>query len=426
MKRILLITAAAALAVTAAGGKDASRPPQEAETFLTDVPAVSFDVVQGRPTADSITLNIRSAGARSGVVECGEIRQPFTVEAGGTAEVRLSGLAPGRREWKIGSCHGSFRTARRPGEPFTFTAQADSHLDGSCIPELYRTMLANIASENPDFNIDLGDTFMTGKHPSRESAAKQYLAQRYYFGLIGNHVPLFLVLGNHDGEEVKRAGETELADWSRSMRMKYFSNPEPDGFYTGNNRHLQNYYAWNWGDALFVVLDPYTYSTSTHGGRDLENMTLGDEQFSWLEKTLRESSAGFKFIFIHQLTGGLGAGNRGGAEAAHLHQWARVHELLRRHHVDIVFHGHDHFYARQETDGVIYQLVPQGATRNFRRHFAEEYGYKEGDFLPNDGHLLVSVSPAKVTVSYIASAVESMARRGAVNGEVKKTYSLQK
>lgn len=41
---------------------------------------------------------------------------------------------------------------------------------------------------------------MTEKHPNRESAAKQYVAQRYYFGQIGHSAPLYLVLGNHDGE----------------------------------------------------------------------------------------------------------------------------------------------------------------------------------------------------------------------------------
>jgi hypothetical protein len=97
----------------------------------------------------------------------------------------------------------TFHAQRQPGSTFVFTVQADSHLDGNASPELYRRMLANTLADLPDFHIDLGDTFMTDKHPSRDSAAKQYLAQRYYLGLIGQSAPVFLVLGNHDGEDGK-------------------------------------------------------------------------------------------------------------------------------------------------------------------------------------------------------------------------------
>ena len=47
-----------------------------------------------------------------------------------------------------------------------------------------------------------------------------------------------------------------LALWSNTMRKRYFPNPVPDGFYTGNTTKdrfaglLQDYYAWEWGDAL--------------------------------------------------------------------------------------------------------------------------------------------------------------------------------
>ena len=53
--------------------------------------------------------------------------------------------------------------------------------------------LANALADAPDFHVDLGDTFMTEKHASRESAARQYVAQRYYFGLISHSAPLYLV-----------------------------------------------------------------------------------------------------------------------------------------------------------------------------------------------------------------------------------------
>jgi hypothetical protein len=54
--------------------------------------------------------------------------------------------------------------------------------------------------------------------------------------------------------------------WANALRKKYFPNPRPDGFYTGNATPdktaglLENYYAWEWSDALFVVLDPFWFT----------------------------------------------------------------------------------------------------------------------------------------------------------------------
>ena len=183
------------------------------------------------------------------------------------------------RSAQTNSAEFTFHTARPPGSTFTFTITADSHLDEHTDPALYQRTLANALADAPDFHIDLGDTFMTEKHPSREEAAKQYLAQRYYFGQLCQSAPLFLVLGNHDGESPRGRGSDadSLAVWSNLMRKRYFPNPVPDSFYTGNaTKHpeaglLQDYYAWEWGDALFVVLDPFWFTqTPARQQRQLE------------------------------------------------------------------------------------------------------------------------------------------------------------
>ncbi len=67
----------------------------------------------------------------------------------------------------------------------------------------------NQRADQPDFMIDLGDTFMTDKYSPTRRLQPQYLAQRYYFSLLGQTSPLYLVLGNHDGEGAlaRRIGE---------------------------------------------------------------------------------------------------------------------------------------------------------------------------------------------------------------------------
>ena len=205
--------------------------------------------------------------------------------------------------------------------------------------------------------------------------------------------------------------------------------------------YLQNYYAWRWGDAQFIVLDPYWSTTSR--GRSVDEgwrWTLGKTQYDWLRNTLESSEAVFKFVFIHNLVGGNDEAARGGAEAAKFFEWGGydfngaytfddhrpgfekpIHHLLADNGVSVVFHGHDHFFARQEVDGVVYQLVPQpghaskqrprgqsdgrrgGGSAGNARRMAADYGYDSGDILSGSGCLRIAVSPDESTVDFLLS-----------------------
>jgi hypothetical protein len=52
------------------------------------------------------------------------------------------------------------------------------------------------------------------------------------------------------------------------------------------------------------------------------------------------------------------------------------------------------------------------------------YGYREGDVLPNSGHLRVRVAPDGVTVEYVRSATSDLERQGIRNGEVAFRYAI--
>jgi len=373
--------------------------------FRTDVPDHPLDIILGRPTQNSITLSVLAYRDLEGYIAYGTQEGKYTSETpqrrfpkGQPVEVVLAELTANTRyDYQFRSREsvaaaspatgdGTFCTARPAGSPFTFTITADSHLDERTDPALYRQTLTNALADAPDFHIDLGGTFMTEKHPGRETAARQYLAQRFYFGLIGRSAPLFLVLGNHDGEGSRWHDGTadSLAVWSNRMRKLYYPNPVPDSFYTGNETQeplaglLQNYYAWQWGDALFIVLDPFWHTPRQRGADDNWNRTLGAAQYQWLQQTLEQSRAAFKFVFIHHLVGGASKEGRGGVEAVPFYEWGGrnadgadgfrahrpdwtlpIHQLLVQHHVVAVFHGHDHLYVKQDLDGLVYQEVPQ-------------------------------------------------------------------
>ena len=414
-------------------------PPQGFRGLDVTLPPCSM--ILARPTATAITLNILCAEEETGCVRYGT--QPGTRESATSARtfpkgepvtVVLEGLRPDTAySYRF---HGSrstsdevvFHTARPPGRSFTCTVIADSHLDVNTDPALYQRTLANARRDAPDFHLDLGDTFMTEKHPTRESAARQYLAQRFYLGPLGASAPLLWILGNHDGEYPRGRddGTEDLALWSNRIRTRHFPNPVPDGFYSGNaTPHpqagpLQDYYAWAWGDAQFIVLDPF-WNTRRQGVSGNWKRTLGTEQYQWLERTLATGSPRYRFVFIHHLVGGADRQARGGSEAAGLYEWGGhetdgkdtfavnrpgwalpIHQLLVRHGVATVFHGHDHLYAQQEADGIIYQAVPQpGHAGGDEARSATEYGYRSGIILGTSGHIRLGIGPDQATVDLV-------------------------
>ncbi|MBU0754158.1 MAG: hypothetical protein KJ645_03400 [Planctomycetes bacterium] len=266
------------------------------------------------------------------------------------------------------------------------------------------------------------------------------------------------MIGNHEGENgwyyhSENEDYRNLAIFSTRARKETIPNPQPDGFYSGNTDVIpefglrEDYFSWEWGDALFVVLSPFWYTTRcphepisgahhpcSYDGWD---WTLGKKQYDWLYDTLDRSRARWKFVFIHHLTStstvdydnsfyGYG---RGGGEIAkykvdkrasfewggenekgeNIFLWMRdgwshgpVHDLLVSQKVHIVFHGHDHLYAMQKLDDIVYQECPQPINSK-NNGYQYEGWYKQGGIYPNSGHLQVTVGPKEVKVEYVRS-----------------------
>ena len=424
--------------------------------------------ILGRPTQNAVTLSILPARDGQILIEYGTTpgsyamqTTPIPASAGVPATVLLENLRPNtsytyrmRDADQIGPEH-HFVTQRTPGSAFTFTIDADPHnRDPNFDGQLYGITLANALKDRPDFHINLGDTFMTEKlnATTLQAVVNSYLDMRPYFGTIGADAPLFLVNGNHEGELgwFVKGNDQNLAVWCTQTRQKYYPNPTPNAFYSGSTTQesitgiRDSYYAWTWGDALFVVLDPYWYTTTKPGGTtDGWAWTLGETQYRWLKQTLEQSNATYKFVFAHQLVGGDSQG-RGGTEFASLYEWGGknvdgsqgfeqhrpgwgvpIHQLLVANNVTAFFHGHDHFFAKQELDGIIYQEVPQPATTSpSNRSPGAEYGYTIGVLLGSPGHLRITVSPGSALVEYIGSGLPANTKSGAANGEVVYSYTL--
>ena len=296
-------------------------------------------VLLGKPTDKSITINTIATVGMEDYVEYGTVSGVYTQKSatlksltGEPIEIVLSNLSPNTRYYyknyfklsgdlifKAGAEH-SFVTQRTNGSSFTFTVEADPHLDEQSDPEIYRQTLRNILLDKPDFLIDLGDTFMSDKLPVKNytEIEKRHVLLREYFDIAGANAPLFLALGNHEGESgwELNGKENSLAVMATNIRKQYYPNPIPDSFYSGNSVQEQfvglreNYYSFEWGSALIVVIDPYWY-TMEKPNADGWGWTLGKQQYDWLKGTLENSNASYKFVFAHQLVGGDSQG-RGG------------------------------------------------------------------------------------------------------------------
>lgn len=343
----------------------------------------------------------------------------------------------------------SFITQRAQGEKFTFSVEADPHLDQNSNYSTFRNMLKNVENSSPDFLIDLGDNFMTEKFPlNNEYYIKQrHLFYRDFWDRTCGSVPLFIVQGNHDSETrwLTTNSPDDPFNTATRIRKMLYPSPEPNGFYSGSDYSelyvgkRQNYYAWNWGDALFIVLDIYGYCEER--SNDPWHFTLGKTQYDWFRKTLEESKAKFKFVFAHQLLGGDNLG-RGGTEKVDFFEhggknadgsfgfndkrpgWGKpVHQLMVENGVQIYFHGHDHMYIQQNKDDIVYQLCPQPSLPNYTDvKNATEFGYLSGNVLPNSGHLNITVDGDSAKVDYILAFHEDNPAKNQLNGEIKRTY----
>ena len=100
-----------------------------------------------------------------------------------------------------------------------------------------------------------------------------------------------------------------------------------------------------------------------------------------------------------------------------------VHQLMVKHGVTIFFQGHDHLYALQQRDGVVYQEVPMPADQGYMAY--NEDRYQSGVKLPNSGHLRVTVSPEQVKVDYVRCYLPKDETAQQKTGDIAHSYTIK-
>ena len=142
--------------------------------------------------------------------------------------------------YEVGDEH-RFHTQRANGETFVFTVTSDGHAQFNTA---HQNAMTNVLNDLPDFNIDLGDTFMVDGTGSQAAVDDDYLALRnpLYMGRIGPSVPLFLTPGNHEEEEGWNLDDAPFSSGVGSVqaRKAYFPTPNAidSPFYSANTDPL--------------------------------------------------------------------------------------------------------------------------------------------------------------------------------------------
>jgi hypothetical protein len=417
---------------------------------INKINAQTYSIILGRPTDKSITLSILFDQNVNFYVEYGTTPGLYTKTSSTISNsanipnaIEINDLIFNTKFYyrlryksnSVSSFNASpeyfFQTQRDKGTLFSFTVEADEHLyDKKGIRSMYQITLNNEALDQPDFMFSLGDIFGDDHYPNTITSNDLNLLHkdyRQYLGKICHSIPFYISLGNHEGENdfyLNQNPPNNLAIWGTYWRKYYYPNPAPNSFYTGNTdiepygiESPENYYAWTWGDALFVVLDVYRYENINSSKPENWDWSLGFKQYTWLRTTLEKSTAKYKFVFAHHIRGQ----GRGALTNAKLFEWGGyeadgktygfdknrpgwgkpIHQVFKDNGVNIFFQGHDHLFAHEILDGIHYQEVPMPSDSTYMIGKLANADAYTSDTLDGTGHIRVNVSSSCVKVDYV-------------------------
>jgi len=188
-------------------------------------PKIVYKEFLGKPTQKSVAIKVFFDAPIEISVQYGLSSGKYTLESPwqtGKAmepiEISLTNLSPNtiyyyRIQYRVPSSAAvsfrpeyKFQTQRSVNTSFTFVVQSDPHLDEQSDSALFRLCLKNQLADKPDFMLDLGDILMTDKLKNaagnipRDTITYRSSLFRNYYETISHSVPIFISMGNHEGE----------------------------------------------------------------------------------------------------------------------------------------------------------------------------------------------------------------------------------
>jgi hypothetical protein len=291
-----------------------------------------------RPTERSITIAWRTAANAPSRVCYGSTPDALTSSAGsGASELRhgvdITGLSPNTRYFYragLASCAGAtgdardfFRTAPMRGSraPMRMWIVGDSGTGSSRQRDVTNAAMTASSDRPVDLFLHLGDmAYTTGTEAQFDANFYAMYAEQM------RNIPCWPTLGNHEGSSSDSATQT---------------GPYYDGYYLptdgsagGLASGTEAYYAFDWGNVHFAVLDSYESSRATSGA-----------MLRWLDDDLAAADADWLVVFFHHPPYTRGSHNSD-TESDLRQMRENVTPILEAHGVDLVLAGHSHIFER--------------------------------------------------------------------------------
>ncbi|MCX7013994.1 MAG: metallophosphoesterase family protein, partial [Candidatus Sumerlaeota bacterium] len=232
----------------------------------------------------------------------------------------ITGLTPGSLYYyrvTFGSIPYTYTGSFRAAPPASaanvkFLAYGDTRSN----PDLHDSVCAAINTaiaadpEYQTFLVHVGDWVATGENEANWT--NEYF-NRSWPNAIGmqTKIPIMGCLGNHEG-----AG---------TLFQKYWPYPFV----------AHRYHAFDYGPAHFAIVDQYA------------DFSAGSTQLTWLNTDLNATTKEWKFIVLHEPGWSAAGGHANNTLVQSL-----IQPLCLANGVDIVFGGHNHYYARCDVSGV--------------------------------------------------------------------------
>ena len=224
----------------------------------------------------------------------------------------ITGLTPAtgydyRVATELGEYTGTFRTAPDSAETdLKFMAYGDTRTYPDIHDRVAEAMVSTYrySLDFQTFILGVGDLVSAGDLESIWDL--EFFDPKYenIQRMLAN-VPFVSCMGNHE-----QSGE---------LYEKYFPYPFEEG---------GRYWSFDYGPAHFVMVDQYV------------DYGAGSTQLEWIEDDLGSTDKTWKFVFLHEP--GWSAGGHSNEQDVQDY----IQPLCEAHGVDVVFAGHNHYYAR--------------------------------------------------------------------------------
>ncbi len=200
--------------------------------------------------------------------------------------------------------------------------------------ENWPKILEQSVGHNPAFLLNGGDLVIEGDQLDQWNDLlgwTQPVASKY---------PFMPVIGNHD----TGPGEGETANFNQLFVLPRSTGAHGSG--------TEDYYYFTYGNAIFVALSTEGFKGGT---------PVFSEQAAWLDEVLTANPRKWKFIYYHKPTythESYFSISHGANEAGQNEAFVPVFD---KHHVDVVFTSHNHWYERFEPSACGAQGKPGSA-----------------------------------------------------------------